>query len=71
MRGQVLWYSPTRGWGYVQGADRRRYFMHARDIVGPPLATGEVVSFEPQEGAPARRAAGVCRVTEPGEERSA
>jgi CspA family cold shock protein len=49
--GRVKWYSPRRGYGFIEGADGREVFFH-RDSVrweGPgPMIEGQEVAYEVQ-----------------------
>lgn len=48
MRGEVLYYDETQGFGFLHGADGNRYTFTAEDLRRPvPLAKGTTVEFQP------------------------
>jgi len=49
---EVRWFSEQKGFGFIVGDDDEEYFFGVRDIVGIDLPhNGDVVTFEPAEGA--------------------
>ena len=52
MEGQVKWFSEQKGFGFIVGDDGEERFFGVRDITGVDLPhNGDVVMFEPADGA--------------------
>jgi len=64
--GQVKWFDPKKGFGFISQEDGEDVFVHWRDIVGEDdfktLEDGEQVSFEIAQGEKGLRAEKVTRV---------
>ena len=55
MKGNVSWFAPTKGYGFLQGEDGKGYFVHYTSIITTSpsafkmLTEGQEVNFEPTE----------------------
>lgn len=47
MEGNVKWYNPRKGYGFIQGKDGQDVFVHRSDIpVGVFLNEGDTVEYQ-------------------------
>lgn len=63
--GTVRGYDAARRFGWIVGADQRRYFVHRDDVTGAPPQQGEQVRFIPAETTKGPRATAVQRLGAP------
>ena len=50
MEGTVKFFNKIKGFGFIQGADEKDYFVHISDIMGAQyLEEGDKVDFEGSE----------------------
>jgi len=53
LRGTVLWFNPTRGYGFIQSDDGNNFFVHQNNINMEgfrSLDAGDVVEFKTESG---------------------
>ena len=59
-KGTIKWFSPEKGYGFIDGDDGVRRFFHVADIVGDfSPKTGNFILFESREDRKGPRAVGV------------
>lgn len=59
-KGTIKWFSPEKGYGFIDGDDGVRRFFHVTDIVGNfSPTTGNFILFEPRKDRKGPRAVGV------------
>ncbi len=71
VRGTVINFLPRKGYGFIQGEDGTRLFVHYSDIRGKgyrALVTGEEVEFRCIQGSKGPQAKDVERLDPPSEE---
>lgn len=64
-RGQVKWFDPKKGFGFIVGPDEQDVFVHYSQIEGDgfrSLKDGEEVDYELIEGEKGWQARGVTRM---------
>ena len=64
-KGQVKWFNPKKGYGFIQGPDDQDVFVHFTQIQGDgfrSLKDGESVEYELIEGDKGWHARGVHRL---------
>ena len=67
-RGQVKWFDPKKGYGFILGPDGQDVFVHYSQIQGDgfrSLKDGESVTYELIQGEKGYQAQSVERVEEP------
>ena len=67
IRGQVKWFDPKKGYGFIVGPENQDVFVHYSQIEGDgfrSLKDGESVDYELTEGDKGFQAREVTRVTE-------
>lgn len=68
LRGQVKWFDPKKGYGFILGPQGQDVFVHYTQIQGDgfrSLRDGESVDYELTEGEKGWQAREVNRVAEP------
>ena len=57
MSGKVLWFEPSKGYGFIRGTDGKDYFAHASEIGSHrDLTRDQAVTFDPAQTERGRRA---------------
>jgi len=65
LRGEVKWFDPKKGYGFIVGPEGRDVFVHYSQIEGDgfrSLRDGEQVSYELVDGEKGLQARGVTRL---------
>lgn len=68
IRGQVKWFDPKKGYGFIVGPEGQDVFVHYSQIQGDgfrSLKDGEMVDYELTEGEKGAQARQVFRVKPP------
>ena len=71
-QGQVKWFDPKKGYGFIHGPEGQDVFVHYSQIQGDgfkSLKDGETVNYELIEGAKGWQARTVSRQEEPARSR--
>ncbi len=66
--GNVKWFNPRKGYGFIEVSDGREVFVHYASIAGDgyrTLVEGEPVTFDVVEGEKGPRAENVAQKTAP------